>query len=92
MDGDVPLVLAARIDRLLSSPRQLSPMLVAATPSLPMSTMRCDYCGQDGSVHYRIRTAVSATWRFACPECWKVQSQQPQYQYGGTRKANRRQR
>ncbi len=58
----------------------------------PMTSMRCDYCGQDGSIHYRIRTAASVNWRFACPECWKVQSQQPQYQYGGTRKANRRQR
>ena len=92
MDGDVPLVLGARIDWLPSRPRQLSPMLVAAKPSLSMKTMRCDYCGQDGSVHYRIRTEVSATWRFACPKCWKVQSQEPQYQYGGTRKAKRRQR
>ena len=47
---------------------------------------------QSGELHSRIRTQASGSWRFACPTCWQRQSQEPGYQYGGTRKANRRQR
>ena len=54
--------------------------------------VKCDYCGKVGPIQYRIRTAALLEWRFACPECWKVQSKEPDYQYGGTRKANRRKR
>ena len=54
--------------------------------------MRCDFCVQEGSLHYRIRHGRSLEWRFACRSCWAEQSRLPGYQYGGTRKANRRQR
>ncbi|PWL23645.1 MAG: hypothetical protein DCO99_00515 [Synechococcus sp. XM-24] len=54
--------------------------------------MNCDFCLQSGDLHYRIRTQASGSWRFACPSCWQRQSQEPGYQYGGTRKANRRER
>ncbi|MAB55489.1 MAG: hypothetical protein CMN93_06375 [Synechococcus sp. CPC35] len=54
--------------------------------------VRCDFCSAEGPVQYRIRTAASSEWRFACPECWSIQSKKPDYQYGGTRKANRRRR
>ena len=55
-------------------------------------SVTCDYCGKEGPIQYRIRTAASPEWMFACPVCWKVQSEEPDYQYGGTRKANRRKR
>ena len=54
--------------------------------------MNCDFCLQSGELHYRIRSQASGSWRFACPACWERQSQEPGYQYGGTRKANRRER
>lgn len=54
--------------------------------------MQCDFCLHSGDLQYRIRTNSDQAWRFACPTCWQAQSQQPGYQYGGTRKANRRQR
>ncbi|MGB1776010.1 MAG: hypothetical protein ACPHGV_06715 [Synechococcus sp.] len=55
-------------------------------------TMRCDFCAEESPLQYRIRHATSQGWRFACPVCWPSQADQPDYQYGGTRKANRRQR
>ena len=54
--------------------------------------MRCDFCAEESGLQYRIRHDRSPDWRFACSACWVIQSQRPGYQYGGTRKANRRQR
>ena len=54
--------------------------------------MRCDFCAEQSSLQYRIRHDQCPDWRFASSVCWAIQSQSPGYQYGGTRKANRRQR
>ena len=53
---------------------------------------QCDCCGRAGPLHYRVRSDARPEWRLACPECWEPISRQPGYRYGGTRKANRRQR
>lgn len=54
--------------------------------------MHCDRCGQIGPIHYRVCTALEPQWQLVCPACWKEVESQPGYRYGGTRKANRRQR
>ena len=52
----------------------------------------CDQCSRQGPIHYRVKTAEQPNWQFACPSCWNNLQHQPGYQYGGTRKANRRER
>ncbi len=52
----------------------------------------CDQCSKQGPIHYRVKTAALPNWQFACPSCWNNLQNQPGYQYGGTRKANRRER
>ncbi|EAR18433.1 hypothetical protein ACLM44_01290 [Synechococcus sp. W2B2] len=52
----------------------------------------CALCQSIGTVHYRVRSSMIKTWTLICPQCWSRIETQPGYQYGGTRKANRRQR
>jgi uncharacterized protein (DUF924 family) len=52
----------------------------------------CDQCSKQGPIQYRVKTAAQPNWRFACPSCLNNLQHQPGYQYGGTRKANRRKR
>ena len=52
----------------------------------------CDQCSRQGPIHYRVKTAEQPNWQFACPSCWNNLQHQAGYQYGGTRKANRRER
>ena len=53
---------------------------------------RCDRCRGTGPIHYRVCSAVEPEWQLVCPQCWPALREQPGYRYGGTRKANRRQR
>jgi uncharacterized protein (DUF924 family) len=55
-------------------------------------TFRCDRCRGAGSIHYRVCTDLEPQWQLVCPHCWPFLREQPGYRYGGTRKANRRQR
>ena len=55
-------------------------------------SLACDQCSSHGPIHYRVKTAAQPSWQFACPSCWNKLHHQPGYQYGGTRKANRRER
>jgi len=55
-------------------------------------TIHCSLCQLPGPVHYRVRSDVIRDWRLICPQCWLQVERQPGYQYGGTRKASRRQR
>ena len=55
-------------------------------------TIDCELCKASGPLHYRVRTQLVKTWTMVCPECWPKLKSQPGYQYGGTRKANRRNR
>ena len=55
-------------------------------------SLACDQCSSHGPIHYRVKTAAQPSWQFACPNCWNKLHHQPGYQYGGTRKANRRER
>jgi uncharacterized protein (DUF924 family) len=52
----------------------------------------CDQCSSHGPIHYRVKTAAQPHWQLACPSCWNKLQNHPGYQYGGTRKANRRDR
>ena len=55
-------------------------------------SLACDQCSSHGPIHYRVKTAAQPNWQFACPSCWNKLHHQPGYQYGGTRKANLRER
>ena len=55
-------------------------------------TLSCDNCQTEGAVQYRVSTDQSDGWVFVCPSCWPLFESQAGYSYGGTRKANRRQR
>ena len=55
-------------------------------------SLACDQCSSHGPIHHRVKTAAQPSWQFACPSCWNKLQLQPGYQYGGTRKANRRER
>ena len=55
-------------------------------------SLACDQCSSHGPIHYRVKTAAQPSWQFACPNCWNKLHHQPGYQYGGTRKANLRER
>ncbi|MFZ9974301.1 MAG: DUF924 family protein [Vulcanococcus sp.] len=61
-------------------------------PPEPGATFRCDGCQASGPIHYRVSTASAPDWQLVCPQCWTSLRAQPGYRYGGTRKANRRQR
>jgi len=52
----------------------------------------CDGCGGAGPIHYRVCSELKPEWQLVCPQCWPILREQPGYRYGGTRKANRRQR
>lgn len=52
----------------------------------------CALCQSPGPVHYRVRSNLIKDWTLICPQCWYRIERQPGYQYGGTRKASRRQR
>ena len=52
----------------------------------------CEQCSSQGTIHYRVKTAAQPNWQFACPSCCQKLQHHPGYQYGGTRKANRRER
>lgn len=52
----------------------------------------CALCKNPGPVHYRVRSNLIKDWSLICPQCWLQVERQPGYQYGGTRKASRRQR
>lgn len=53
---------------------------------------RCDRCRSTGPIQYRVRSDLEPQWQLVCPQCWPALREQPGYRYGGTRKANRRQR
>lgn len=53
---------------------------------------RCERCQASGPVQYRVQTALTPAWQLVCPQCWPLLRQQDGYRYGGTRKANRRER
>lgn len=61
-------------------------------PSGGAEVFRCDRCSGTGPIHYRVCTTLQPQWQLVCPQCWPALSEQPGYRYGGTRKANRRQR
>ena len=52
----------------------------------------CEHCRQPGDVHFRVCSAQLADWILVCEICWPKFRDQAGYRYGGTRKANRRQR
>ena len=52
----------------------------------------CEHCRQPGDVHFRVSCAQLADWILVCETCWPNFRDQAGYRYGGTRKANRRQR
>ncbi|MAF40482.1 MAG: hypothetical protein CL859_01285 [Cyanobium sp. ARS6] len=52
----------------------------------------CELCGRFGSVHFRVRSEATTQWTLVCADCWTGIAAQPGYRYGGTRKANRRNR
>ena len=52
----------------------------------------CEHCRQPGDVHFRVCTEQLAEWILVCKTCWPNFRDQAGYRYGGTRKANRRQR
>ena len=54
--------------------------------------LSCDRCQRGGTTHYRVRSDNTGQWIFVCPGCWPAIHTEPGYCYGGTRKANRRQR
>lgn len=56
------------------------------------STLNCDCCQAEGPIQYRVRSDRVEGWMFVCPTCWPRFQAQAGYRYGGTRKANRRQR
>ncbi|MDX2228570.1 MAG: hypothetical protein NW220_02960 [Leptolyngbyaceae cyanobacterium bins.349] len=50
----------------------------------------CDRCAAGSPVMYRVQHDDSGTWRFVCPDCWAIVSQDnPFYIYGGTWKARK---
>jgi uncharacterized protein (DUF924 family) len=53
---------------------------------------RCERCQAPGPIHYRVCSNVEPKWQLVCPQCWPLLREQHGYRYGGTRKANRRQR
>ena len=55
-------------------------------------TITCALCQCTSPVHYRVRSDVIQDWSLICPTCWSMVASHPGYQYGGTRKANRRRR
>ena len=77
-----------------STPEELKFLNDRHSRSIPKRSQSfvCDQCAMEGTMHYRIKTAAEPDWQFACPSCWNKLQHQPGFQYGGTRKANRRQR
>lgn len=59
---------------------------------LRSTNLSCDRCQCTGPKHYRVRSDNTGDWMFVCPRCWPEIHAEPGYCYGGTRKANRRQR
>ncbi|AFY95848.1 hypothetical protein [Chamaesiphon minutus] len=62
-------------------------------------TKRCDCCQQLSDVLYRVRVVSGASpvekqdgnWQFVCNHCWQtIDSDSPDYSYGGTWKAHKR--
>ena len=51
-----------------------------------------EHCRQPGDVHFRVSTTRLADWILVCETCWPNFREQAGYRYGGTRKANRRNR
>ena len=58
----------------------------------PMRNFSCELCQQSSAVQYRVRSSLHPQWTFVCPDCWPVRRAEEGYQYGGTRKSNRRER
>tara|TARA_Y100001978_G_C23474539_1_gene328577 strand:- start:95 stop:262 length:168 start_codon:yes stop_codon:yes gene_type:complete len=52
--------------------------------------MFCDVCKNNGLVQYRVANKKSKIWLFVCKDCWQDFSKTEGYIYGGTRKADRR--
>jgi len=52
----------------------------------------CDHCRQPGDVQFRVSTNRQTDWILVCPTCWPKFRNEAGYRYGGTRKANRRNR
>lgn len=55
-------------------------------------TLSCDCCQAEGPIQYRVSSDRIKDWMFVCPTCWPRFQTETGYRYGGTRKANRRQR
>lgn len=53
---------------------------------------QCDVCHCSGQTHFRVTSDKQTSWLLVCPSCWPTLVQEEGYRYGGTRKANRRQR
>jgi hypothetical protein len=52
---------------------------------------QCDRCQGQASILYRIQCALSDPWQLVCRDCWsQIQTQYPDYHYGGTWKAKKR--
>ena len=52
----------------------------------------CDHCRRLGDVHFRVITDQLKKWILVCETCWPNFRNETGYRYGGTRKANRRNR
>ena len=51
----------------------------------------CNRCSQAASVLFRVQYDESGAWIFVCKQCWASVSQNnPFYVYGGTWKADKR--
>ncbi|MEM1279534.1 MAG: hypothetical protein AAF827_01695 [Cyanobacteria bacterium P01_D01_bin.6] len=51
----------------------------------------CDRCQTQATVLYRVQIDASGRWQFVCDACWPiVQTDNPNYVYGGTWKARKR--
>ena len=52
----------------------------------------CDHCRRPADVHFRVTTEQLKEWILVCETCWPNFQNETGYLYGGTRKANRRNR
>ncbi|MEO1520706.1 MAG: hypothetical protein AAFU78_07990 [Cyanobacteria bacterium J06633_2] len=51
----------------------------------------CSICSEEKSVLFRVQIDTHPTWHFVCEDCLKtVKSDNPNYIYGGTWKAQKR--
>lgn len=53
-------------------------------------TRACDSCTSEAATLYRVKSDLSASWRFVCKACQLVVAKEGNYQYGGTWKQKKR--